>query len=130
MRLSHIIESTTEKTTLIRLRAKLRRLEAEFKDMNVSPSSQKVADAIDDARDEIAACKADIARLSEGAIGYDAATAYQKHVVEIKSLLDRIAQTVQERADADAPSWGGAGDLAQAASQLREVADFLSGNVK
>ena len=50
------------------VRAKLAQAEADLKDMSVTPYSEEAADAIDDARADVAKLKAELASLTEGIV--------------------------------------------------------------
>jgi uncharacterized protein YukE len=132
MRLTQFLQETSKSEKLVALKAKLAKLEADYKDMNVTPTSQKIADAIDAARDEIKDVKKEIAALNEN-VGYDAADAYMARVREVKDLLAQISNLVDQhnkKQQANATSWGFAGDMAHVAEQLRDIGEFLSDQPK
>lgn len=70
------------------VRAKLAQAEADLKDMSVTPYSEEAADAIDDARADVAKLKAELASLTEGIV---------RKPFETKQDFEARKRRVQER---------------------------------
>jgi uncharacterized protein YukE len=127
MRLAQFLNETDKKDKASQLKAKIAKLKADYKDMNVTPTSQKMADAIDAARDEIKDAERELAALSEG-MDYDAQSAYQRRSEEVRALLTKVGQLLDRHAQAQQQSanhWTHAGDLANVAESLQEIVTFL-----
>jgi hypothetical protein len=110
-------------------KARLAQLQADLKDMSVTPHSQEAADAIDEVRDEIKDLKAHIATVAVKESANSAPAAYTARLTQCHELLDQIKQGLDQHAQeqqGNADSWGFAGDLAHVAEQLQEIWEFMS----
>lgn len=130
MKLNITLAESAKKNKAAQLKAQLKQAEADLRDMSVTPHSEKDADAIDDARDEVSRLKAELRNLGEG-VGYSADEAYKRHLAEIQAKMQQISQQIQRhtasRHNGDT-NWSYVGDLAEVNKLLDQVTEFLSGD--
>lgn len=131
-----LVEGTT--SDVQRLRDKLKRAEADLKDMSVTPYSQEAADAIDDAREDVKRLRAELAALTkksktevQEAAGYTAASAYTQRANDVKQQLVRLEALVQSHLavhQANPQSWLPVGDMAHLHEELDKIIEWMEGN--
>lgn len=132
MKLTRTLVESAKKNKAAQLRAQLKHAEQDLKDMNVTPHSEQAADAIDDARADVAKIKKELANLGEG-VGYTADEAYQRHIKEVQAKLQRLSQEVQSRASgrrAGDVNWGPVGDIAHISELLSDALEFMTGDTE
>lgn len=130
MDIKHILTEAAAPADKTALRRKLASLQADLRDMNVTPGSESEADAIDDVKDEIAKVKKALRELNDVSetSGEDAVALYDKHLAKVNGLMDRVKKALEQHKQVqneNPSSYGHACDLSQVAYELENILDFL-----
>ncbi len=130
MDIKHILTEADAPADKAALRRQLATLQADLRDMSITPGSESEADAIDDVKDEIAKVKKALRELNDVSetSGEDAVALYDKHLAKVNGLMDRVKKALEQHKQVqneNPSSYGHAGDLSQVAYELENILDFL-----